>query len=44
MKPRDKPVKGVEAPILKYRKPKQSQSMVVDHYQENSIPHNLLTV
>ena len=44
MKPQDKPVKDVAAPILKYRKHKQAQSMVVDHYQENTIPHHLLTV
>jgi hypothetical protein len=44
MKPQDKPVKDAAAPILKYRKPKQTQSMVVDHYQENTIPHHLLTV
>jgi hypothetical protein len=32
MKPQDKPVKDTVAPILKYRKSKQTQSMVVDHY------------
>jgi hypothetical protein len=42
--PQDKPVKDAAVPILKYRKPKQTQSMVVDRYQENTIPHHLLTV
>jgi hypothetical protein len=43
MKPEDKPVKDLAVPILKYKKPKQAHP-IVDHYQENTIPHHLLTV